>query len=222
MLKWGFHAVKENNIWQVGVEGLTLTSLVSQSHFPNIHFSGSQQLCFRGAQEELFRSLYQVWNGASSQIWMTSCRKCMEYVCLLKGGSQMSWEVFPSFPSTVSQPAQISREKSRGEAAGKMPALGAFGSPLQQELGVFFCIPLLWSCQQVKHSAVFLRAAETWCAQSPPLAELAWPCLAPCLEWGRFNPLGSPDGSPRLGQAWGAVLLHLARGKKTPPAACNC
>lgn len=73
---------------------------------------------------------------------------------------------------------------------------------------------LLWSCQQVKHSAVFLRAAETWCALSPPLAELSWPCLAPCLGWGRFNPLG-PNGSPRLGQAWGAVLLYLARRKKS-------
>lgn len=49
----------------------------------------------------------------------------------------MSWEVFPSFPSTFPLPAQVSREKSRGEAAGMMPAPGAFGSLLQQELGVF-------------------------------------------------------------------------------------
>lgn len=106
--------------------------------FSNFYFSGSQQLCFRGAQEELFRSLYQViWNGASSQIWMTPRRKCMESIYLVKGGNQLSWEVFPSFPSTVSLPAQVSRENSRGEAAGTMPALGAFGRPLQQEFGVF-------------------------------------------------------------------------------------
>lgn len=45
-LEWGFRAAKENNIWQVGVRGLTLKSLVSQSHFfANTYFSSSHQLC---------------------------------------------------------------------------------------------------------------------------------------------------------------------------------
>lgn len=124
-------------------------------------------------------------------------------------GKQMSWGVSPSFPCTFSLPAQVSRERSRGEADGAMPALGAFGSRSSGS----FCIHLLWSCQQVKHS-VLLRAAETPCALSSPLAELPWPCLAPSLGWGRFNPLGSPSRSPSFGQAWGAVLSYLARGKK--------
>lgn len=151
--------------------------------------------------------------GDLKWFFLTDLNDPMQKMCGIplpcQRGKQKSWGVSPSFPWTFSLPAQVSRERSRGEAAGAMPALGAFGSRTSGS----FCIHLLWSCQQVKHS-VFLRAAETPCALSPPLAELPWPCLAPCLGWGRFNPLGSPNGSLRFGQAWGAVLLHLARGKK--------
>lgn len=182
--------------------------------FSNIHFSGSQQLCFWGAQKELFRSLYQViWNGASSLVWMTPCRKCVEYICLVKGGSRWAGESFPHshLPSYCLH--RSAGKRVEGKQLEWCQHLGLWAALCSRSLGSF-CIRLLWSCQQVKHSAVFLRAAEIWCALSPPLAELAWPCLAPCLGWDRLNPLGSPNGSPRLGQAWGAVLLHLARGEK--------
>lgn len=110
---------------------------------------------------------------------------------------------------------------AEGKQLERCQHLGLLAALCSRGLGSF-CIPLLWSCQQVKHSAVFLRAAETWCALPPPLAELAWPCLAPCLGWARFNPLGSPDGSP---QAWSGLRscpLIFSKREKCPPAACNC
>lgn len=124
-------------------------------------------------------------------------------------------------PSTSSLPAQVSREKSRGEAAGTTPALGAFGSPLQQELGVFLHL-----------SSAELSAGKALCCVSQScwnmmcsVSTFGRACLTLPCSLLRLRQIQSPWQPRQVTQAWSvprSCPLTFSKRKKKPPAACNC
>lgn len=224
VLEWGFRAVKENNIWQVGVRGLTLKSLVSQSHFfckYLLFFSTPTVLlrCTRG-------TFWKLIPGDLTWCFLTELTVPMQkmegiYICLVKEVNQMSWEAFPSFTSTVSLPAQVSRENNGGEAAGMMPGLWAFGTPLQRELGVFLhaSTPELSAgntlCRISRSCWNITCSVSTFCR-----ARLTLPCSL--LRVRRFQ---SPQQPRRVIQACSGLRscpLIFSERETCPPSACNC
>lgn len=168
--------------------------------FANIYFSSSHQLYYWSVWEEPFGSLFRViWNYVFSQSWLSLCRKLRE--CLPcqrhKPDALRRLYLIRIYCLTVCTGQQGKKQREMSWSHASTPG---FWHPSAAGAWGLFSIPPLWSWQQVTHSVIYLRAAETLCALSPPFEELAWPCLAPCLEWGSFNPLVSPNGSSRLGQ----------------------
>lgn len=194
----------------------TYIPCIPEPLFSDIHFSGSQQLCFWGAQEELFRSLYQViWNGASPQIWMTPHRKSVEYICLVKGGTKWAGKSFPHshLPSHCLH-----------RSAGKR----AEGKQLEwcQHLGLLAAF-----CSRSLGSSVELSAGKTLCCVS----QSCWNMMCYVSTFGRalltlpcsllrVRQIQSP-WPQWVTQAWPGLRscpLVFSKREKIPPAACNC
>lgn len=194
MLKWGFHAVKENNIWQVGVEGLTFTSPLSQGHFFQISTFQVHSNCAFEGHKRNSPEAYTRWSQTvlphrsewphAENVWNTSA---------LSKGKTDELRSFPLIPMHLLTACTGQQGKEqRGSSWSNASTWGFW----QQELGVF-----------LHPSSVELSAGKTLC-----FSELLKPhvlCLhlwqsspdpALLLAWAEADsiPLAAPVGHPVL------------------------
>lgn len=148
-------------------------------------------------------------------------QKWREYVYLIKEVNQMSWEGFPSFTSTVSLSAQVSRENSGGEVAGTMPALRAFGTPLQQELGVF----LYPSALELSAGNTLCRISRSCWNSTCSVSTFCRACLTLPCSLLRVRWFQTPWQPRWVIQAWSGLRscpFTFSKRETCPPSACNC